>query len=211
MIARYCLVVATVTAATTAFAAPPKTNVLFIISDDLTYTALSCYGNTVCQTPHIDRLAARGTRFTRAYCQGTYCGPSRASFMTGYYPHATGVLGYGGPRPRIGDRVTWSQLFKINNYYAAHVIDLANRGRVIAVTLEVLRKRDHIRVVVANVCMIARNTRGIRPHACHQARPRRIADRLRAVRSPENHAGRRERIDVRTVNVRMAVAARLRP
>ena len=68
-------------------AAPKKYNVLFIISDDLTSTALSCYGNTVCKTPNIDALAAKGTRFTRAYCQGTYCGPSRASFMSGYYPH----------------------------------------------------------------------------------------------------------------------------
>ena len=42
-------------------------NVLLIVSDDLTYTALSCYGNTVCKTPHIDSLAARGTRYTRAY------------------------------------------------------------------------------------------------------------------------------------------------
>ena len=45
----------------------PKHNVLFLISDDLTYTALSCYGNKVCKTPNIDRLASRGTRFTRAY------------------------------------------------------------------------------------------------------------------------------------------------
>ncbi|HAW99058.1 MAG TPA: iduronate-2-sulfatase, partial [Opitutae bacterium] len=59
---------------------------LFIISDDLTSTALSCYGNKVCKTPNIDSLAERGTRFTQAYCQGTYCGPSRASFMSGYYP-----------------------------------------------------------------------------------------------------------------------------
>jgi iduronate 2-sulfatase len=91
---------------------PTKYNVLFIISDDLTATALSCYGNKVCSTPNIDRLAARGTRFTRAYCQGTFCGPSRASFMSGYYPHATGVLGYISPRKAIGDRETWSQHFK---------------------------------------------------------------------------------------------------
>ncbi|MCB1087429.1 MAG: sulfatase-like hydrolase/transferase, partial [Verrucomicrobiae bacterium] len=62
-------------------ASPGKYNVLFLISDDLTSTALSCYGNAVCETPNIDSLAARGVRFTRAYCQGTYCGPSRASFM----------------------------------------------------------------------------------------------------------------------------------
>jgi hypothetical protein len=64
--------------------AKDRFNVLFIISDDLTATALSCYGNEVCHTPNIDRIASRGTRFTRAYCQGTYCGPSRASFMSGY-------------------------------------------------------------------------------------------------------------------------------
>ncbi|GAA4469015.1 sulfatase [Novipirellula rosea] len=106
----------------------PKLNVLFIISDDLTSTALSCYGNTVCQTPNIDALAARGTRFTRAYCQGTYCGPSRASFMSGYYPHATGVLGYKNPRPQIGDRAMWSQYFKDQGYYAARVSKIFHMG-----------------------------------------------------------------------------------
>lgn len=103
-------------------------NVLFIISDDLTYTALSCYGNEVCQTPNIDAIAAKGTRFTRAFCQGTYCGPSRASFMSGYYPHATGQLGYKNMRPQIGDRVTWSQHFKNNGYYAARVSKIYHMG-----------------------------------------------------------------------------------
>lgn len=105
-----------------------KYNVLFIISDDLTYTALSCYGNTVCQTPNIDAIANRGVRFTRAYCQGTYCGPSRASFLTGYYPHATGELGYKNPRPRIGDRATWPQHFKNAGYYSARVSKLFHMG-----------------------------------------------------------------------------------
>ncbi len=108
--------------------ADEKPNILFIISDDLTSTALSCYGNTVCQTPHIDSLAARGTRFTRAYCQGTYCGPSRASFMSGYYPHATGVLGYTNPRPQIGERATWSQYFKDHGYYTARVSKIFHMG-----------------------------------------------------------------------------------
>ena len=111
-------------------AASPKQpfNVLFIISDDLTANALSCYGNTVCKTPNIDALADRGTRFTRAYCQGTYCGPSRASFMSGYYPHATGVLGYKNPRPKIGDRAMWSEHFKNNGYYAARVSKIFHMG-----------------------------------------------------------------------------------
>ena len=111
-----------------ASATPKKYNVLFIISDDLTSTALSCYGNTVCKTPNIDALAARGTRFTRTYCQGTYCGPSRASLMSGYYPHATGVLGYKSPRPQIGNRATWSQHFKNNGYHSARVSKIYHMG-----------------------------------------------------------------------------------
>ena len=112
----------------TVFASPKKYNVLFIISDDLTSTALSCYGNKVCKTPNIDAISARGTRFTRAYCQATYCGPSRASFMSGYYPHATGLLGYKSPRPRIGNKSTWSQYFKNNGYHSARVSKIYHMG-----------------------------------------------------------------------------------
>ncbi len=105
-----------------------KMNVLFIISDDLTATALSCYGNKVCKTPNIDRLASRGTLFRRAYCQGAYCGPSRASMMSGYYPHATGVQGYESPRPAIGDRATWAQLFRRIGYYTVRVGKIFHMG-----------------------------------------------------------------------------------
>ncbi|QDU74131.1 Arylsulfatase [Bremerella volcania] len=109
-------------------AADKPLNVLFIISDDLTPTALSCYGNDVSKTPHIDRLAAQGTRFTHAYCNATYCGPSRASFLSGYYPHATGVFGYVSPRPQIGDRAMWPQHFKNNGYYTARVSKIFHMG-----------------------------------------------------------------------------------
>lgn len=103
-------------------------NVLFIISDDLTANALSCYGNPVIETPNIDRLADEGVRFTRAFCQATYCGPSRASFLSGYYPHATGVLNYKSPRPQIGERATWPQHFKNNGYYTARVSKIYHMG-----------------------------------------------------------------------------------
>ncbi|MFI4860048.1 MAG: sulfatase [Phycisphaerales bacterium JB063] len=117
----------TATAQDTRTDAPPL-NVLFIISDDLTAEALSCYGNEVSQTPHIDALAAQGTRFTRTYCQFPVCGPSRASFMNGYYPHATGVHGYTSGREGIGDRATWAELFKDHGYYTARVSKIFHMG-----------------------------------------------------------------------------------
>lgn len=76
--------------------AEKKYNVLFIISDDLTYTALSCYGNGVCKTPNIDSLAARGSRFTRAYC-----GPSRASIRL------ENAVGGELQRPRVSRDRRW--------------------------------------------------------------------------------------------------------
>jgi choline-sulfatase len=107
---------------------PAKPNVLFIISDDLTATAVSCYENKACKTPNIDRLAAAGTRYTRAYCQFPVCGPSRASFMSGYYPHATGTMGYTSGRENIGNRATWSQHFINHGYHAARVSKIFHMG-----------------------------------------------------------------------------------
>ena len=103
-------------------------NVLFIISDDLTAEALSCYGNTVSHTPRIDALAAEGTRFTRTYCQFPVCGPSRASLMNGYYPHGSGVFGYTSGREAIGDRATWAEHFKDHGYYSARVGKIFHMG-----------------------------------------------------------------------------------
>lgn len=104
-------------------------NVLFIISDDLTATALGCYGNQVCRTPNIDKLAAEGTRFSRAYCQATFCGPSRASFLFGYYPYATKANGYISGREKVGpNRDSWPQYFRKNGYHSARVSKVFHMG-----------------------------------------------------------------------------------
>lgn len=106
-----------------------KPNVLFIIADDLTATALSCYENPASMTPHIDKLASEGTRYSRAYCQYPVCGPSRASLMFGYYPNATTTFGYVSGRENVGtERKSWSQLFKENDYYTARVSKIYHMG-----------------------------------------------------------------------------------
>lgn len=64
----------------------PPPNVVLILIDDLGYADVGCYGSTFHETPHIDRLAARGERFTQAYAACPVCSPTRASIMTGKYP-----------------------------------------------------------------------------------------------------------------------------
>lgn len=64
-------------------------NFIVIFVDDMGYGDPSCYGNTEARTPHIDKLATDGTKFTSFYAQ-TVCGPSRGALMTGRYPHRVG-------------------------------------------------------------------------------------------------------------------------
>ncbi|MDQ3625294.1 MAG: sulfatase-like hydrolase/transferase, partial [Verrucomicrobiota bacterium] len=97
-----------------------KPNVLLIISDDLN-CRLGCYGAAEAKTPNIDRLAARGVRFDRAYCNYPVCNPSRTSFLSGRYPEATGVLNNNtNPRSRLGaDFQFLPEYFRAQGYFTA--------------------------------------------------------------------------------------------
>ncbi|UQZ82456.1 Arylsulfatase [Paenibacillus konkukensis] len=68
-----------------------KPNILWICTDQQRFDTLGCYGNSYVDTPNIDRLAANGVLFERAYCNSTVCAPSRGSFLTGRYPKTTGL------------------------------------------------------------------------------------------------------------------------
>ncbi|MFM7101946.1 MAG: sulfatase-like hydrolase/transferase, partial [Verrucomicrobiota bacterium] len=63
---------------------PP--NVIVILVDDLGWADLGCYGSTFHRTPHLDRLAREGVRFTDAYSASTVCSPTRAALLTGRHP-----------------------------------------------------------------------------------------------------------------------------
>lgn len=100
-----------------------RPNVLFIVSDDLD-CRIGCYGDPVAITPNIDRLARRGVRFDRAYCQYPLCNPTRSSVLSGRYPTSTGVL----------DNNTWLVLEDgqepLPRYFERHGYAVATHGKI---------------------------------------------------------------------------------
>src|SRR5579884_826787 len=80
------------TAATTAVSAAPvprRPNILLILADDMGFSDVGCYGSEI-ETPNLDQLAGHGLRFTQFYNCARCC-PSRASLLTGLYPHQAGI------------------------------------------------------------------------------------------------------------------------
>ena len=101
-----------------------RPNVLFLICDDLNCD-LSCYGHRIVKTPNIDRLAAQGVQFNRAYCQYPLCGPSRASLMTGLYPDQTGIR-----RNTVYLRETLPNVQSLSQLFRRHGYDATRIGKI---------------------------------------------------------------------------------
>ncbi len=92
-------------------AAGRRPNVVFILADDLGYGDVKCFGDRRCQieTPHFDRLAREGMRFTDAHANASVCVPTRVAIMTGRYPWRFGNPGVGGPWGFLGPRLPTQQ------------------------------------------------------------------------------------------------------
>jgi arylsulfatase A-like enzyme len=101
-----------------AAARPP--NVLFLMTDQQTISALGCSGNPDVKTPNLDALAARGVRFEKSYCTYPLCCPGRASLFTSRMPHELGILGNFGAELSKKHVPTMGELFRAAGYETAY-------------------------------------------------------------------------------------------
>lgn len=97
----------------------PRPNILVLIADDQGEGDLSCYGHPVLRTPNIDRIAIEGIRFDRAFLTISSCSPSRASILTGRYPHSTGAPDLHQPLP--ADQWTVARYLRDAGYHTMAV------------------------------------------------------------------------------------------
>ena len=96
---------------------PERPNLILIIADDMSWNDVGAYGHPYIRTPYLDQLAEQGMRFDRAFLTTSSCSPSRASIITGQYPHNTGAEQLHWPLP--GDQLTFVELLKESGYWTA--------------------------------------------------------------------------------------------
>ncbi len=94
-----------------------KPNIIFIMTDDHALNAISSYGNSVNQTPNIDRIAEEGIRFDQSFCTNSICAPSRAVMLTGKYSHINGHIN--NSLSFDGSQQTFPKILQENNYQTA--------------------------------------------------------------------------------------------
>lgn len=96
-------------------------HIILITCDELRADALSCYGNRVISTPNLDELAARGTRYQRAYTNSPWCLPSRCSLATGLFPHRNGSYSNFRDIPLDAELPNIYSLLQSGGYRTAHI------------------------------------------------------------------------------------------
>ncbi len=96
-----------------------RPNIIFILSDDHAVRAVSAYDDSLMKTPNIDRIAAGGIRFDRAYVGNAICGPSRATLLTGLHSHANGFYSNEWSGPFDGAQQTFPRLLQKAGYQTA--------------------------------------------------------------------------------------------
>lgn len=109
-----------VSAASAVDSRPP--NFVIVFADDLGYGDLGCFGSKRTETPHLDRMAQEGTRFTDFHTAAAVCSASRAALLTGCYPQRVNVLGALGPRSKTGihaDEILLPEVLKSKGYRTA--------------------------------------------------------------------------------------------
>jgi len=95
-------------------------NIVFIMSDDHGYQAISAYGDSLNHTPNIDRLAQEGMLFNRAFVNNSLCAPSRAAILTGKYSNLNGIKG-NGDEVFDGSQITFPKLLRHAGYQTAMI------------------------------------------------------------------------------------------
>ena len=123
-----------------------RPNIIFILADDLGWAELGCYGNRFNETPHLDRLAKRGLRFTHAYASAPVCSPYRAAFLTGQYPARVGILDYLRPNSENGlstDHVTLPERLRDAGYATGMIGKWHLSGYSYHGATRVVRPTDH--------------------------------------------------------------------